>query len=252
MSNIHFFAGQTDEAQRALVVLSEQFGQCEAGQADYIVVLGGDGTMLNALHDYHELGKPFYGMNFGTVGFLMNPVRTDTIDKRLANAHAVELHPLRMKALTQNGSEVEALAFNEVSLLRETRQTASIGIDVDGIDRIGNLMCDGVMVATPAGSTAYNLSANGPILPLSSNVLALTPISPFNPRGWDGALLHYDVNVAFTVNDPKKRPVSATADSTEVRDVIHVDVHQSRSLAVTLLFDPDHSLEERIFAQQFN
>lgn len=248
---IFFHASQTDNAQEARKALCDSFGQASAENADMIVVLGGDGTMLEALHQYAGLNKPFYGMNFGSVGFLMNPFHTDNLTHRLSKAGKVEIHPLRMQAVDHHGKTHEALAFNEVSLLRETRQAAKLKISVDGKQRIAELVCDGALVATPAGSTAYNLSAQGPILPLSANVLALTPISPFRPRNWRGALLPADRTVDIEILESDKRPVSATADSLEFRDVKHISIHQSKQIGCTLLFDPDHHLEERIIREQF-
>ena len=251
MTKIHFYANEQNETQDVFTRLSGIYGQCEATDADYIVVLGGDGTMLKAMHDFNQFDVPLYGMNHGSLGFLLNPTDDETLIERLENAQRVPLHPLRMKALTQDGEIVEALAFNEVSMLREHQQTAKFKISVDGIERLPELVCDGVLVATPAGSTAYNLSAHGPILPLSANVLALTPISAFRPRRWRGALLPSTAELRFNVLDPEKRPVSASADSMEVRDVICVDVWQSSTVGITVLFDPDHALEERILKEQF-
>lgn len=248
---IHFHAADTEDARAALSTLKESHGQASVQSCDLIIALGGDGTMLEALHKYHGLKKPFYGMNRGSVGFLLNPYAPDNLAARLEAAHGVDLHPLRMTAKTRAGETVEALAFNEVSLLRQTRHAAKIGIAVDGVERMPELVCDGILLATPAGSTAYNLSAHGPIIPLSANVLALTPISAFRPRRWQGALLPHAAGVRFEVLECDKRPVSATADSTEVRDVVQVDVRESRSIVVTILFDPGHRLEERILKEQF-
>lgn len=248
---IHFYTNETDRVQNALDLLTRAYGQCEVDEADTIVVLGGDGTMLKAMHALYEKGKPLYGMNLGSVGFLMNPNKEDNLLERIQNAQKVELHPLRMEATTQRAETIQALAFNEVSLLREHNQTAKIAVSVDGIERLPELVCDGVLVATPAGSTAYNLSAHGPILPLSANILALTPISAFRPRRWRGALLPSEARLRFDILESTKRPVSAAADSTEVRDVMQVDVWQSRSIGLTLLFDPDHHLGERILKEQF-
>lgn len=249
--SIYFHAAASDEAQQALSDLTAQYGQSGPDEASVIVALGGDGTMLETLHSFHHLGKPIYGMNRGSVGFMMNPYRSEDFLDRLNKAQSVILHPLRMKAMTKGGEAIEAIAFNEVSLLRQERHAAKISIKVDDIERLPELVCDGILVATPAGSTAYNLSAHGPILPLSANVLALTPISAFRPRRWKGALLPCHVSLSFHVKDPQARPVSATADSTEVRDVACVEVRESRSLYVTLMFDPDHNLEERILKEQF-
>lgn len=248
---IHFHAAASEEAQEAFRTLSNAYGQCAPDEASVIVPLGGDGTMLEALHKFHHSGKPIYGMNRGSVGFMMNPFRTDRFLERLTQAQSVVLHPLRMRATTAGGVSIDAIAFNEVSLLRQERHAAKISIRVDEIERLPELVCDGILVATPAGSTAYNLSAHGPILPLSANVLALTPISAFRPRRWKGALLPSHVSIRFDVKDPHARPVSATADSTEVRDVARVEIRESKTLSVTLMFDPDHNLEERILKEQF-
>jgi NAD+ kinase len=246
-----FFASETSEAQGALETLLEVYEDAGTDKADIAVVLGGDGTMLETLHNTYDLNIPVYGMNCGSVGFLLNPYRPENLLERLEAAHKVDIFPLRMRATTQNGDVIEALAFNEVSLLRETRQAAKLRIYVDNIERIPELVCDGILLATPAGSTAYNLSAHGPIIPLSANVLALTPISAFRPRRWKGALLPYNLRVKIEITNPQKRPVSATADSTEVRDVQTVEIRQSDSIGSTLLFDPDHNLEERILKEQF-
>lgn len=248
---IHFHCADTDEAEDAFAILEGVYGQCAPEDAELIVALGGDGTLLEALHRHHALGKPFYGMNRGSVGFLLNPYRAEHLAERLAGTQSVTLHPLRMVARTEDGQNVEGLAFNEVSLLRQRHHAAKIGISVDGIERLPELVCDGILIATPAGSTAYNLSAHGPIIPLSANVLALTPISAFRPRRWRGALLPHNAEVRLEIIDAVKRPVSATADFLEVRHVVQVDIHQSTSISATLLFDPDHNLEERILKEQF-
>jgi NAD+ kinase len=250
-AKIHFHAADTTEGQDALNVLVKSYGQTEAKKAEVIVALGGDGTMLEALHKFHALNVPIYGMNRGSVGFMMNPFETANLPERLSRAQSVQLHPLRMAARTVAGETIEALAFNEVSLLREERHAAKISIAIDGVERLPELVCDGVLLSTPAGSTAYNLSAHGPIIPLSANVLALTPISAFRPRRWRGALLPHKAQVRFEILDSTKRPVSATADSTEVRNVVQVDVRESGSVSVNLLFDPAHNLEERILKEQF-
>ena len=248
---IYFHAADTAEGKAAYDTLTAEYGQSDIDNASFIVALGGDGTLLEALHKFHTLDIPYYGMNRGSIGFLLNPYNEENLIDRLEKAQSVELHPLRMIARTHSGKEVEALAFNEVSLLREERHTAKISVTVDKIQRLEELVCDGILVATPAGSTAYNLSAHGPIIPLSANVLALTPISAFRPRRWKGALLHNAAEINFKVREAKKRPVSATADSTEVRDVESVYVRESRSIGVTILFDPDHNLEERMLKEQF-
>ncbi|MBN7136395.1 NAD kinase [Lysobacter enzymogenes] len=250
---IAFLASHTDEAQRALAELSGRHGQCEPADADVLVALGGDGFMLQTLHRHGALGKPVYGMKLGTVGFLMNQHAGGAGDlfERLAQAEPAVLRPLEMVAQTESGASFGSLAYNEVSLLRQTRQAAHLRIDLNGQTRLDELICDGVLVATPAGSTAYNFSAHGPILPLGSAVIALTPIAAFRPRRWRGALLKADTEVRFRVLDPYKRPVSATADSHEVRDVVEVTIRESRDRTVTLLFDPEHNLEERMLIEQF-
>ncbi len=252
---IAFLASPADGAQDAAAKLAERYGQNEPADADVICALGGDGFMLQTLHRYGGLGKPVYGMKLGTVGFLMNHYREDESGEdllaRIAQAEPAVLRPLEMIAATESGASVGSLAYNEVSLLRQTRQAAQLRIDLNGQTRLDELVCDGVMVATPAGSTAYNYSAHGPILPLGSSVIALTPIAPFRPRRWRGALLKADTEVRFRVLDPYKRPVSATADSHEVRDVVEVTIRESRDRTVTLLFDPEHNLEERILSEQF-
>jgi len=246
-----FVAAETKEAVAALKTLKKRYGAVAPDKADVIVALGGDGFMLRTLHRYRALGTPIYGMNRGTVGFLMNDYRTSGLTALLKRAQSIQLRPLRMVATTLSGKTRQSLAINEVSLLRETRQTARIAISIDGKQRMDELICDGVMVATPAGSTAYNLSAYGPILPLGSSLLALTPISAFRPRRWRGALLPHTATVKFTVIDPQKRPVSAVADDTEVRDVVSVTVTEATDVKLTLLFDPEHNLEERIIKEQF-
>ena len=248
---IHFIASDAADAQKALRDLEQDHQSVSPEDCDVIVVLGGDGTMLETLHRFHALNKPVYGMNRGSVGFLMNPYTPNNLQVQLEKAGKVDIYPLRMKVTDKNRKTHEAIAFNEVSLLRETRQAAKLKITVDTIERIPELVCDGILLSTPAGSTAYNLSARGPILPLSANVLALTPISAFRPRRWHGALLPRHVSVRFDVLEHDKRPVSATGDFTEIRDVKTVEIHQSRSIGSTLLFDPDHHLEERILKEQF-
>lgn len=231
--------------------MRERHPDVGATDADIIVALGGDGFMLQTLHAFLGTGKPIYGMNLGSVGFLMNEYRPDKLVERLEAAERAIVHPLRMKAHTAKGM-VEALAFNEVSLLRQTRQAAKICIMVDERVRIAELVCDGVLVSTPAGSTAYNLSAHGPILPIDAALLALTPISAFRPRRWHGALLPHRAKVRFEVRESGKRPVSAVADDFEVRDVSTVDVAEDRSIAMTMLYDAGHNLDERILTEQFS
>jgi NAD+ kinase len=249
--SIAFAANPTPKAQAALRTLIARYNSVPLEQADVIVALGGDGFMLRTLHSVLKHQLPVYGMNAGSLGFLMNDYHEDDLMERIAAAELVELHPLRMKAHCVDGSMTEALAINEVSLLRQTYQAAKLGIHIDGKERMSELVCDGVLVATPAGSTAYNLSAHGPIVPIDSDILCLTPISAFRPRRWRGALLPHDARVEFIIDDPTERPVSATADNLEVRDVTRVEVQEDRNLALRLLYDPGHNLAERILAEQF-
>jgi len=246
-----FIAAETTDAQDALQTLREHHDDVGLESADIAISIGGDGTMLETLHKTYNNGTPVYGMNCGSVGFLMNPYRPEKLLERLSKAHEVKIFPLQMKTVDDKGNEHEAIAFNEVALLRQTRQAAKLQISVDNIERIPELVCDGILLATPAGSTAYNLSAHGPIIPLSANVLALTPISAFRPRRWKGALLPSHSRVKIEIHNPEKRPVSATADSSEIRHVASVEIRQSDSHGCTLLFDPDHNLEERILKEQF-
>ncbi len=246
-----FVASETETAQAVLKRLSERYAAVAPEEADIIVALGGDGFVLETLHGYFEQGAPIYGMNCGTVGFLMNQCSEDDLPQRLAKAEEVTLRPLRMDARTAGGDTVAALAINEVSLLRAARQATKLRISIDGVMRMPELVCDGIMVATPAGSTAYNLSAHGPIIPMTAPLLALTPISAFRPRRWRGALLPNTAEIVFDVLEPDKRPVSATADFTEVRDVTQVRIREDASLSLHLLFDPEHDLEERIIKEQF-
>ena len=248
---IAFVASRTEEAQAALARISAQYAQVPLAEADVIVALGGDGFMLRTLHRHLALKKPVYGMKLGTVGFLMNQFRTDGLIERLARAQSTVLKPLVMEAVGESGGTTTSLAFNEVSLLRQTKQAAHIRVSLNGTVKIDELMCDGILVSTTAGSTAYNLSAHGPILPLGADVLAMTPISPFRPRRWRGAILRAGTEVKLEVLDPYKRPVSATADSNEVRDVVEVTVRESRDTTVSLMFDPEHNLEDRILNEQF-
>ncbi|QCO67771.1 NAD kinase [Luteimonas yindakuii] len=248
---IAFLASPAEHARVALEALVAEHGSHAPEDADVLCALGGDGFMLQTLHRHGALGKPVFGMKLGTVGFLMNHHRSDSLLERIAAAEPATLRPLEMVALTESGTSVGSLAYNEVSLLRQTRQAAHLSIELNGRTRLEELICDGVLVASPAGSTAYNYSAHGPILPLGSGVVALTPIAPFRPRRWRGAILRADTEVVFRVLDPYKRPVSATADSHEVRDVIEVRIREARERQVTLLFDPEHNLEERILSEQF-
>jgi len=248
---IAFLASTAPNAQQTLEAMVARHGQHSPDEADVICALGGDGFMLQTLHRHGGLGKPVYGMKLGTVGFLMNQFHADTLIERIANAEPAKLRPLEMVAQTESGASTGSLAYNEVSLLRQTRQAAHIRIHLNGQPRLEELICDGVMVATPAGSTAYNFSAHGPILPLGSHTIALTPIAAFRPRRWRGAILKADTEIRFEVLDPYKRPVSVTADSHETRDVVEVVIRESSDRTVTLLFDPEHNLEERILSEQF-
>ncbi len=248
---IAFAAADIPDAQSALETLTSRYGHMALEEADIVVALGGDGFMLETLHRCVETKVAVYGMNRGSIGFLMNGYAEDALEERLAKATQIELHPLTMSARTLGGEEVTAIAFNEVSLLRETGQTAKIRISIDDVERMAELICDGVLVATPAGSTAYNLSAHGTILPIGAGLLALTPISAFRPRRWRGALLPEQAKVCLEVLEADKRPVAAVADSSEVRDVQRVDIRQSKHHSVTLLYDPEHNLEERIIREQF-
>jgi NAD+ kinase len=250
-SKVAFVAADNEAAQRALHHLTHTYGGVSPQQAEVIVALGGDGFMLETLHRHIDRQVPIYGMNRGSVGFLLNIYSETDLMERLDRAETVRLHPLVMKAQTTDNQIHEALAINEVSLLRETRQAAKIRIRIDGRVRLEELVCDGILVATPAGSTAYNLSAHGPIIPMGAGVLALTSISAFRPRRWRGALLSHKALVSFEILDCAKRPVSAVADYTEVRDVVRVDVREDRDIGLDLLFDPEHNLEERILAEQF-
>jgi len=218
---------------------------------DVIVVLGGDGFMLQVMHKYMSRNIPFYGMNCGTVGFLMNTYSPKLLIEKISESRCHILHPLHMYARNIQGKDYELLAINEVSLFRQSRQAAKTRITVDHVVRIPEMVSDGVLVTTPAGSTAYNSSAGGPIIPLGANVISLTPISPFRPRHWRGALLHHNSSINFENLDPAKRPLSAVADFTEVRDVVSVSVHEQQKTSIKLLFDPEHNLEERIIKEQF-
>jgi NAD+ kinase len=249
--HIHFIASPAEAAQTALQTMLQQYGQSEIEQADIVVALGGDGFMLRTLHRFLSADLPVYGMKLGKVGFLMNRYQEENLYQRLASANMVKLAPLCMDATTEAGGQTRALAINEVSLLRQMNQAAHIRILINDSVKVEELVCDGVLVSTAAGSTAYNLSAHGPILPLGTAAIALTPISPFRPRRWGGAILPSNVRIRFEVLDYYKRQVSATADAQEVRNVIRVDVHQEKSIRLKLVFDPDHSLEDRILDEQF-
>ncbi len=248
---IAFVASPNAEAQKAHAGLTNQYGNSEPGTADVIVALGGDGFMLQTLHKYMTSGKPIYGMHRGTVGFLMNEYSPDDLHRRLAAARNTVIHPLLMRARDAESRTHEYHAFNEVSLFRQSSQAAHLRILVDGETRMAELVADGVLVATPAGSTAYNLSAQGPIIPISASLMALTPISPFRPRRWHGALLPDQARVEIVVLSPDRRPVAAVADNDEVRGVHSVDVCMDHSIEMHMLFDPGHSLDERILREQF-
>lgn len=250
---IAFVASEKPEAKQALAVLIDRYGNYDAAHSDVIVALGGDGFMLETLRKHMPLmrkGLPIYGMNQGTVGFLMNTYQVVALRERLSKAIPAHIRPLKMTAHAAGG-EFTALAINEISLLRETRQAAHIRISIDGETRMERLMADGILISTPAGSTAYNLSAHGPVIPLGSDVLALTPISAFRPRRWRGALLKNTAKVTFQILDPEKRPVSAVADDSEFRDVTEVTVQQADNITFTLLFDKGHELDEKILREQF-
>jgi len=248
---IHFVASQVKPAGDAAQVMKSRYGQSALDEAEVIVALGGDGFMLRTLHRVIERKLPVFGMKIGNIGFLMNRYSEDDLEDRLAAAHAVNLNPLRMIVQTESGTETSALAINEISLLRQTNQAAHIRILINGAVKVEKMVCDGVLLATAAGSTAYNFSVRGPILPLDTDALALTPISPFRPRRWNGAILPCSAHVTFEVIDHYKRAVSATADAYEVRDITRVDAFEDKNIELNLLFDPAHSLEERILNEQF-
>lgn len=238
-------------AQTTLKKLQAKYDVVPPDQADVIVALGGDGFMLSTLHEFLGKNIPIFGMNIGSVGFLMNEFRENSLPERLEAAQPIDLYVLRMTAEDRSGKVSNAFAINEVSLLRESRLAAKIRVKIDDVVRLDELVCDGLLIATPAGSTAYNLSAHGPIIPLGADLLALTPISAFRPRRWNGALLPRNSVVTFEVIDPHLRPVSAVADFTEIRDVVTVQVIEEPDTTPTLLFDPEHNLEERILREQF-
>lgn len=248
---IAFLASDAPEARKALSKLVARHGNADPAEANVVVVLGGDGHMLQTLHRFVSTGIPIYGMNRGSVGFLLNDYNDDKLMDRLAAAELTSIHPLKMLATDEAGKTHKGLAFNEVSLLRQRYQAAKLGIAVDGQTRLEELICDGVLLSTPAGSTAYNLSAHGPILPIDSPLLALTPISAFRPRGWRGAILPHEAKVTITVLEADKRPVAAVADHVEVRDVREVVIAEDRKRSAKILFDPGHSLAERVLREQF-
>src|SRR3954447_2429392 len=248
---IAFVASPSPEALEAHEALSRRYGHVDSADAEVIVALGGDGLMLQTLHRFMKTGKPIYGMHRGTVGFLMNEYSPDDLPERLSKSHVTVIHPLLMCAHDEDGGRVEFHAFNEVSLFRQTYQAARLRILIDGKERLLELVADGVLLATPAGSTAYNLSAQGPIIPINAPLMALTPISPFRPRRWHGALLPDGACVQVEVLEAQKRPVAAVADHDEVRSVLAVDIQMDHSIRTQLLFDPGHSLDERILREQF-
>jgi NAD+ kinase len=251
LPRVAFVASDAEAAQLALVELRREYGTIDPEEAEIIVPLGGDGFMLETLHRFVNQKLPIFGMHRGSVGFLMNPYRLEGLADRLATAQPVVLHPLEMTTWGEHGTSATAIAFNEVSLLRETRQGAKLKISVDGVVRLDELMADGILLSTPVGSTAYNLSAQGPIIPLDAQILALTPISAFRPRRWRGALLSHRAKVRIDCLEVDKRPISAVADFTEVRDISAVEIYEKRDISVTLLFDRDANLQERIFKEQF-
>lgn len=249
---IHFSASTHDQAQTRFAKLAERYGQHEIADADCIVALGGDGHMLHVLHETLAHALPVFGMNCGRLGFLMNHFASDELVERIKGAETAPIHPLRMTTICTDGARHEALAINEVSLIRQTHNAAQIRVEVDGKHQVEELVCDGILLATPVGSTAYNLSAHGPVVPLGAGLLALTPISPFRPRRWRGALLGEDAKVCLSVLEPDFRPVSASADSTEYRHVTQVEIAQASDITLRLLYDPGYSLTDRAIAEQFH
>ena len=249
---IAFIDSGTDRAKSALEKLSAIYGNYPVGEADVIVALGGDGFMLNTLEKYMDIDTPIYGLNRGSIGFLMNEFSQEDLIERLNQAEMTQIHPLEMTATDHDDKVYHSIAINEVSFLRQTFQAAKLRISIDGHVRLEELICDGILVATPAGSTAYNLSAQGPILPINSPLLALTPISAFRPRGWRGAILPCEAVIRIEVLEPDKRPVSAAAaHNSEIRNVVDVEVKETRSVSINMLFDKGHSLEERVLREQF-
>lgn len=244
-------ASDSPRAQAALTQLRARYDVVPLDRCEVIVALGGDGFLLHTMHDHLGLDRPIFGMNRGTVGFLMNAYRPDDLPARLAAAQPLRIHPLRMTATTVEGGTSHAIAFNEVAVIRHSGQSVHLGVRIDGVERLDCFVGDGMIVATAAGSTAYNLSAHGPIIPLGADLLAVTPVCPFRPRRWKGALVPRTAHVGFENLEPATRPLAATADFVEIFDVVSVEVSEDRSTTVELLFDPDHSLEERIIAEQF-
>ena len=250
-NRIAFLASEAPEARKALTRLTKLYGNAEPASADVVVALGGDGLMLQALHKFMSSGLPIYGMNRGSVGFLMNDYSDKKLLERLHEAELTSIRPLKMLAKGHDGKIHQGLAFNEVSLLRQRSQAVKLHITIDDQTRLDELICDGLLVATPVGSTAYNLSAHGPILPIGSSLLTLTPISAFRPRRWRGAILPHNAKVKITVLEPEKRPVAAVADHIEVRNVATVEIAEDRKRSVKMLFDSGHSLAERVLNEQF-
>lgn len=255
-SKIACVADDSPKAQAMLKEIQSQYDVVpltkRRQQAEAIIVLGGDGFMLQTLHNYMKMKLPFYGVNCGSVGFLLNEGHPNALLERLGRARPTTLYPLHMYARRTNGKVHQAIAFNEVSLLRQGRQAAKIRVSVDHVVRLPELVCDGLLVSTPAGSTAYNFSAGGPVIPIGANVLALTPLVPFRPRRWRSALINHDSSISLTIIEGKKRPVNAVADFTEFQDVAEVVISEQRKLGVTIMFDPEHNLEERIIKEQFS
>ncbi|HSI39266.1 MAG TPA: NAD kinase [Xanthobacteraceae bacterium] len=248
---IAFVASDAAEAAAAKAALVQRYGGVDPDVADVVVALGGDGLMLQTLHRFRDTGIPIFGMNRGSVGFLMNAYRADALPERLAAAERVEIHPLLMDATDSAGRQHRAYAINEVSLIRQSFQAAKLRISIDGRMRLDELICDGLMVATPAGSTAYNFSAHGPILPIGTPLLAVTPISAFRPRRWRGALVPDRARVEIAVMESEKRPVNATADHFQVTGVVAVRARLDSNSSMAMLFDPDHSIDERFLREQF-
>jgi len=246
-----FNSSESNEALLAKNKLIDFYGQNNIDEADVIIPIGGDGFLLKSLHDYKKFSKPFYGINCGSIGFLMNAESDEKLDKIISSAQKIQLRPLSMKATDNRGKSFESIAFNEVSIMRQTHQAAKISIKINDIERMKELICDGILVSTAAGSTAYNLSAHGSIIPLDSNLLALTPISAFRPRRWRGALLSENTKINFHVNDSKMRSSSVTADHNEFRNIEKVEIMTTTNLACNILFDNNHSMEERILKEQF-
>mgnify|MGYP001162202898 FL=1 len=246
-----FDSSDTKEASDAKDKYISKYSQSNPEDADVIIPIGGDGFLLKTLHDYYKINKPFFGINYGSIGFLMNNKNIDDLDYIISSALTIELKPLKMKAKNNNGKIHESIAFNEVSIMRQTHQAAKINIKINNISRMEELICDGILVSTAAGSTAYNLSAHGSIIPLDSKLLALTPISAFRPRRWRGALLSEKTKINFFVKNSKNRLTSVTADHNEFRDVEEVEVTSSDNIKCNLLFDNNHSMDERILKEQF-